>query len=154
MYISVNIDRYSKNAGHSFFKYSTSQQDPVLLLPSIRLQGWGHRGRVKVTSGRRGVGQGLGKRGEGGGYIKTDRTQVVLYSHCPALGKRKPLTAPAQPTQPFSPSLFARSLRTCARLGQEWQHHPYRKQTGPSKCCRLHCFSSPPSSMVSSKNML
>lgn len=79
--------------------HTTSQQDPILLLlpPSalLPLDGWGHRGRVKVTSGRRGVGLGLSEGGGGGrgrgGCIKTDRTQVVLYPPCPALGKRKPL---------------------------------------------------------------
>ena len=48
-------------------KHTTSQQDSILLPPSLcplLLEGWGHRGRVKGTSGGLGVGLGLSK-GEG-----------------------------------------------------------------------------------------
>lgn len=81
---SINIERHLKYAAHFLLKY-TSQQQPILLLPSVCLassfrrvgaqrKGWSNQWKTGCRAGPR-----FGRRG---GYIKTDRTQVVLYPPC------------------------------------------------------------------------
>ena len=142
--------------------HTTSQQDPILLLlpPSalLPLDGWGHRGRVKVTSGRRGVGLGLSEGGGGGrgrgGCIKTDRTQVVLYPPCPALGKRKPLKCSGStsyffflsppPSTHIHTTFHSGPTERVHAQDETWQHHPREEPwTGPAKCWLSLCSSSP-----------
>lgn len=114
----------------------------------LLLDGWGHRGRVKVTSGRRGVGLGLSEGGGGGrgrgGCIKTDRTQVVLYPPCPALGKRKPLKCSGSTSYFFSPPpphshyFSLRPDGTCARSGREMAASPARRTM--NRPCKMLAF--------------
>lgn len=120
----------------------------------LLLDGWGHRGRVKVTSGRRGVGLGLSEGGGGGrgrgGCIKTDRTQVVLYPPCPALGKRKPLKCSGSTSYffflppPIHTTFHSGPTERVHAQDEKWQHHPREEPwTGPAKCWLSLCSSSP-----------
>lgn len=140
VFVSINIDRYLENAAHVFVFLKNTQhpyKTPFSSFPPsalLLLEGWGHRGRVKVTCGRLGVGCRAGPQyGRRGRYIKLTEHKCCFIHPVPLWVRGNPKVLWLNQLYPFLSLSFHSHPSDVCTLRTRMAASSAHRTSGPRK---------------------